>query len=256
MHINYQYLLHFIRNNSFGQKTRSLDFGCGAATVVSAARHEGLDVYGTDVFYAANKNRQIVEQKGLLGTIITEIKNGRTVFPDEHFDVIVNNQVLEHVEDLDQTLKELKRILKRGGTLLSLFPSKEVWWEGHRKLFFLHWFAPGNPLRVYYAYFWRILGKGGFKGDKTPMEWARYSCQWIDKFTFYRPQKEIISLFAQYFNELSYLENDYLLFRLKHEHPNLYPSIKRLMELPPFDKFFQTIVRKRAGMVFAARKPT
>lgn len=53
----------------------------------------------------------------------------RVPFKDNTFDLIISNSVLEHVEDLPQTVKELSRILKRGGTLLCSVMTDR--WETH-----------------------------------------------------------------------------------------------------------------------------
>ena len=42
--------------------------------------------------------------------------------PNEKFDVILCSQVLQHVEHLDITLKEMSRVLKRGGVAILTFP--------------------------------------------------------------------------------------------------------------------------------------
>jgi hypothetical protein len=43
-------------------------------------------------------------------------------FPDDSFDIVVVNDVFEHVPDLDQTLREIQRVLRPKGVLLSTFP--------------------------------------------------------------------------------------------------------------------------------------
>jgi SAM-dependent methyltransferase len=43
-------------------------------------------------------------------------------YPDESFDLIVSNDVLEHIPDPKRALKECFRVLKRGGTVLATFP--------------------------------------------------------------------------------------------------------------------------------------
>jgi len=55
----------------------------------------------------------------------------RTPFVTGSFDLVINNQVLEHVTDLDVVVHEIARVLKPGGSCLSLFPDKGVWREGH-----------------------------------------------------------------------------------------------------------------------------
>jgi len=44
-------------------------------------------------------------------------------FADDSVDTIVSYDVFEHVDDLDQTLKECARVLAPGGALFAVFPS-------------------------------------------------------------------------------------------------------------------------------------
>lgn len=43
-------------------------------------------------------------------------------FPDASFDLVVSNDVLEHVYDIDAALRETARVLKLGGRFLATFP--------------------------------------------------------------------------------------------------------------------------------------
>lgn len=44
--------------------------------------------------------------------------------PDTLFDVVICREVIEHVESVPHTLREFKRILKPGGTLILTFPNR------------------------------------------------------------------------------------------------------------------------------------
>lgn len=46
----------------------------------------------------------------------------KTGFPDESFDIIICNHVLEHVDDFRMALKEMHRILRTGGSFICSFP--------------------------------------------------------------------------------------------------------------------------------------
>jgi SAM-dependent methyltransferase len=254
MHPNYQYVLNFIREQSPASDIRSLDYGCGAAEIVKVGRGEGLEVFGAELFYEGGNTKQDVTKLGYLGSIVREIKSNRIDFPDGFFDLIVNNQVLEHVEHLDEVLREIHRVLKQGGRMLSLFPSQEVWSEGHCGIPFLHRFPKGSKTRIYYALAWRAIGKGYYKGTKSRLQWSRDFCQWLDSFTFYRTEKEIMKAFQRYFTHLEFMESDYLLFRLT----NLSPRIAKLLQLGLRSSIVNALVRafvnKKAGMVFLSIK--
>lgn len=43
-------------------------------------------------------------------------------YPDESFELIVSNDVMEHIPDAERALRECFRVLKRGGTVLATFP--------------------------------------------------------------------------------------------------------------------------------------
>jgi SAM-dependent methyltransferase len=46
----------------------------------------------------------------------------RSPFPDQSFDVVLTNEVLEHVPDLSAALRDTVRILRPGGKLIGTFP--------------------------------------------------------------------------------------------------------------------------------------
>lgn len=52
-------------------------------------------------------------------------------FPDNHFDAVVALDVLEHIEDDDAALREWRRVVKPGGSLLLTVPAYRWLWSGH-----------------------------------------------------------------------------------------------------------------------------
>jgi hypothetical protein len=135
----------------------------------------------------------------------------------------------------------MRRVLKHGGTCLSLFPHREIWREGHCNIPFLHRFAKGTTPRIYYAAALRSLGLGYFKKDLTPMEWSRNFCDWLDKWCYYRPYKQIEASFERHLSKPRHIEEDWLISR-KAAFRHLPPWIRKL------------ITRKAAGLVFTAVK--
>lgn len=231
---------------------RALDFGCGAGRLVEAARAAGLDMAGAEVYYGGSQTRREAEETGLLGAVIHEIRDGRTGFPDASFDVVVNNQVLEHVEDLDATLAEICRVMKPGGVLLSVFPSRDVFREGHIGIPFSHWFRPKSRARFLYTWGLRSLGFGTWKEQApTARQWARDKLAWIDAYTRYRSRGEIFAAFGRYFrSELR--EDDYIRFRLL-DRPRR-ERLARFAALPVAAALGRAVFRKLAFLVIVSRK--
>ena len=87
-------------------------------------------------------------------------------FETGSFDMVVTNQVLEHVEDLGGAFGELARVLRPDGTLIALFPSREVWREGHIGISFAHRLRR-TRMRHAYVLAMRSVGFGSFKADKS-----------------------------------------------------------------------------------------
>ena len=249
MDVTNRFVLDFAKRHAGGG---ILDFGCGAGELVAAARAVGLEMVGADIFYGGSQARAEAERAGRLGTVIHEIRDGRLPFGDGEFDLVVNNQVLEHVEDLDATLREMHRVLKRGGTVLSIFPSRDVFREGHIGIPFAHWFRKDSRLRFYYTWALRAAGLGTWK-DQAPTcrQWAEDKLRWIDQYARYRPRREILQVFSRCFeNQLR--EADYIRYRLR-DTPRLAP-LARLMDLPGAPRVACALFRKLAFLVIVSRK--
>ena len=178
----------------------------------------------------------------LWNTAISPMQDGKIPFPSETFDLVISNQVLEHVEDLSAVLAEIHRVLKPGGTVLSLFPDRSVWREGHCGIPFLHWFPKHSRPRVYYAFTLRTLGLGANKNGKSCIQWSEDFCRWLDEWTYYRPYGVITHEFGNYFGPLHHLEAEWFVARLG----------PRARSLPAWTRRF--IAKKWGHLVFACRK--
>ncbi len=226
---------------------RILDYGCGQGRIVKMLRDSGLDCHGCDAFVQINgEPRDHLLHPEWFGSLIRDMPDGRIPFAADSFDIVVSNQVIEHVEDLELTLAEMHRVLKPGGVLLSLFPHKAVWREGHCGVAFLHWFPKRSRARFYYAALCRAFGFGYHKEKLGSIRaWAENRCEYLDQQTFYRTLAEIHRLFGRHFHNLRHWEASYLRERLG--------ARGRLLARVP-DGVLVALVRAAAGCVLSCEK--
>lgn len=228
MSVNYDYIVQLASRLSALERPRALDYGCGAGGIVKRALDAGMDCYGIDVFYGGGSLKQAAADTGLLGERIFEMEDGRIPMDSESFDIVFANQVFEHIDDFTQPLSEIDRVLKADGVFINIFPSAQVWREGHIGIPFAHWYPKGTTVpRLYYVLLLRYLGFGYYKGDKTHRQWSVDALRWIDDWAFYKPMREIDQLFAERFS-LERFDDDYMAFRIEnHSRLRVFANLAR-----------------------------
>lgn len=103
-----------------------LDFGCftGGRGVGWAEKYGIGKLYGTDINPIYLEAATLfAENRGIACEYKIIDEQGRIPFPDNLVDTIVTFDVLEHVDDLERTLKECIRVLKPNGVIFAVFPS-------------------------------------------------------------------------------------------------------------------------------------
>ncbi|MFE6133373.1 methyltransferase domain-containing protein [Streptomyces sp. NPDC056437] len=99
---------------------RILDIGCGPGTItadlaalVPEGRVTGVDL-AADIVKRAG---ELAAERGLGNTDFTVADVHALDFPDDSFDVVHAHQVLQHVGDPVQALREMRRVCRPGGTV-------------------------------------------------------------------------------------------------------------------------------------------
>jgi SAM-dependent methyltransferase len=243
---NYEFCASWAASQPGCATARILDYGCGAGQIVAALRERGLDAVGCDVFYEGGDASRRLSPDLVSSGVIHRMDGDRIPFDDRTFDLVINNQVMEHVVDLDRVLTEIARVITPGGAVLNLFPDKGVWREGHCGVPFLHWFPKGSTPRIYYAAALRRVGLGYHKQDKTVMAWSRDFCQWLDDWTHYRPLSEIEATYRRHFHDVVHLEDTWLQQRLGSRR-GLAATLPRWLQ--------RQIAIKLGHLTFVARRP-
>jgi glycosyltransferase involved in cell wall biosynthesis len=164
---------------------RVLDIGAGSghmARALAKAIGPAGEVQAVDVL----DQRLVTDGYGF-----TLVEDTKLPFPDESFDVVVSNHVIEHVGDRDDQLRhlrEIRRVLGPEGVCYLAVPSRWVLLEPHVRLPFLSWLP--RTLRSPYVRLARrgshydcelptrrglrgLLAQAGLKGSERTVEAMR-----------------------------------------------------------------------------------
>ena len=145
------------RLEPFRQTNRFLDVGCSAAFFLKLARDRKWDVQGVEVSdFGVEFSREKLNVPVFQGFLQD------AHFPDESFDAVFSSHVIEHVRDPLELLREMRRILRPGGALITVLPTQ---FASPSYRFFGKWTGEGPPRHVSYftkRVFETNLGKLGF----------------------------------------------------------------------------------------------
>jgi 2-polyprenyl-3-methyl-5-hydroxy-6-metoxy-1,4-benzoquinol methylase len=100
--------------NAQSQKGKLLDIGAGTGDFLVVAKRDGWETTGIE---PSEKAKGIAINKGV------KFADSLTVLENNSFDIITMWHVLEHVPNLEDYIKELKRLLKPSGTIIIAVPN-------------------------------------------------------------------------------------------------------------------------------------
>ena len=115
--------LNLIRRYVQLEGARVLDVGCGIGTYVRKLREVADRAYGIDI----DTGRVGQGKTGSLAVAVSE----RLPFENKAFDMVLLNEVIEHVQDDRQTLREACRVTRPGGHLVIYAPNRLYPFETH-----------------------------------------------------------------------------------------------------------------------------
>lgn len=102
-----------------------LDVGCGLGVYVQRFRDFTPHAFGIDV-----DQERVTEGARMLPNLQVAASENLP-FPDNSFDVIVLNEVIEHVVDDARTIAECVRVLRPGGRVVIFAPNRQYLFETH-----------------------------------------------------------------------------------------------------------------------------
>jgi 2-polyprenyl-3-methyl-5-hydroxy-6-metoxy-1,4-benzoquinol methylase len=127
-----------------------LDLGCSIGHITEILGSQFKRVVGVDVDDNAIKIAKKNIKKPNVTFVLSQEKHIN--FSNESFDVVVFNQIYEHVENPKAMLQEIKRVLKKGGVCFFGARNKYGVFDGHYQLPFVSW-LPRKLANIYIKMF-------------------------------------------------------------------------------------------------------
>ena len=139
---------HLFEMFSMKKGDKLLDVGCGRGDFTKGFKDMGLEVAGIDREKGDSEMLQGIEVK-----ISSDIEHGALPFESERFDVVFSKSVIEHLREPDNFMKEVCRVLKPGGRIITMTPD----WRSQIYIFYndythVHPYTPEGLRRVHKVY--------------------------------------------------------------------------------------------------------
>lgn len=115
---------------------RMLDVGCGSGLSLLEAKEIGAEPYGIE----ADPNVKRIADELELNIHIGSLHD--YPFPDISFDLIVLNQVIEHIPEPEKALEALKERLSPHGRLVLVLPNRQSLWQMLFGSKWINWHIP------------------------------------------------------------------------------------------------------------------
>jgi 2-polyprenyl-3-methyl-5-hydroxy-6-metoxy-1,4-benzoquinol methylase len=122
------------------RKGTLLDMGCGTGEFIHTCQQDGWKVKGIEPSPHARKQAEELNQTSLYSDLFQ-------VEDSAQFDAITLWHVLEHVDDLQATVKKLKQLLKSDGVLVVAVPNYQ---SLDAQIYQEHWAAYDVPRHLYH----------------------------------------------------------------------------------------------------------
>lgn len=134
------------------ENLKILDAGCGEGQLLlKISKVNSGELYGTDITPVAIESAKERVRGGVFS-----LQNLRSLnFEDDFFDVVICTEVIEHISNYQEAIKELKRVLKKDGLLIITFPNEPLA-IFFRTVFFrkpmiedhVNWFTPHKMTQI------------------------------------------------------------------------------------------------------------
>lgn len=189
-------------NRLGNNKGKLLDYGCGVGYFLQACQKQGWEVEGIEPNEIARKQTEEKLGKALLD-------GSPKSLGEEAFEVITLWHVLEHIHQLNETLKVLVKATKKGGHVVIAVPNADSY---DAKKYGANWAAYDVPRHLYHfnkTSMQKLLKKHKLElQDVLPMKWDAYYISILSEKYKHGQTKMLDSFFTGFRSNLHGAKND------------------------------------------------
>ena len=187
---------------------RVLEIGVGQGTDLAQFANAGADCHGIDITDAHLERSRRNFQLRRLPVTLRKADATSLPYPDGYFDVVYSFGVLHHLPDIQDSIGEIRRVLRPGGTLMLALYRK--WSFFHLYMLVVRGILQGHLFRLGYAGLLSTIESGADGREHKPYV-KLYSRQEI---------RDLLRAF-----EIERLEVRQL-FLGRFEHPSIRPALR------------------------------
>ncbi len=147
-----------------------LDIGCGDCSSLIEIQNLGAEAFGIEADMNVKSIAENLNLKVHFGSI------AENPFKGKKFDLIVMNQVIEHIPEPDKCIELIKNRLTKKGRIIFVFPNKDSFWQRITGIKWINWHIPYHLHHFDKISFQKMAYKCGLKITKvktiTPNIWT------------------------------------------------------------------------------------
>ena len=190
-------LLH---QNSISRPEKNiLDIGAGTGDFLKVCKANLWNVFGTEPDIEA---RNIAAKKGVL------LHKDVSHFTDKKFEIITLWHVLEHVENLDEYISTLERLLSKNGTLIIAVPNYKSYDANYYSKFWAAFDVPRHLWHFSETSISKLFALVNLKVEKTlPMKFDAYYVSLLSEKYKYGSMKPISALYRGFVSNIKAIKS-------------------------------------------------
>jgi SAM-dependent methyltransferase len=123
--LRFRLIKNLLGTQRFG---RLLEIGYGSGVFMPELAKRADELFGIDPHPMPGEVQQVLSRHGIRASLVTGVAE-RLPYADGFLDCVVSVSAMEYVEDIDAACRELRRVLRPGGSIIIATPGASPLWD-------------------------------------------------------------------------------------------------------------------------------